>query len=93
LHPDEGRIQTPPMSRKGSGPLATQKKIGKANVRQIPTSPEFNNAVAYIDGKTLLIGRYSTVSAALKNPKAGAVRFGLDALGVTQRVLLGLRWR
>jgi hypothetical protein len=71
-----------PNASKGLGATGTAEKIGKANVRQIPTNPEFNNAVAYIDGKTLLIGRYSTVSAALKNPKPGPVRFGLDALAL-----------
>ena len=40
-------------------------KLNKYRVYSIPTDPAYKNAVAYIDGKTLLVGRYATVVAAL----------------------------
>src|SRR5690606_29817519 len=50
------------------------------SVYNLPTNPAYKNAVALVDGTTLLVGRYDTVSAALKNPKPGTVRFGLEAV-------------
>src|SRR5262249_49270556 len=59
-------------------------KIGKANVHTLQATLGFKNAVAFVDGKTLLIGRLSTVTAALNNPKPGSIRLGLEALNQPQ---------
>jgi hypothetical protein len=65
---------------KGLGALGKTEKIGHASVHVLPASADIVNSVAYIDGKTFLIGRSSTVIAALSNPKPGAIRFGLEAM-------------
>lgn len=69
---------------KGLGAVADGEKIGKASVHNLPTNPAYKNAVAFVDAKTLLVGRYDTVAAALRNPKPGAVRYGFDALNLSE---------
>lgn len=64
----------------GLGATGESEKIGKARVQAITSNPAYRNAVGFVDAKTLLLGRYDTVAAALKNPKAGGVRAGLEAL-------------
>src|SRR5262245_16752691 len=65
---------------KALGTTGKSEKIGHVNVHSLPPSGDINNAVAFVDGKTLLIGRLSTVTAALKDPKPGAIRYGMEAL-------------
>ena len=69
---------------KGLGTVGKTEKIGHASVHTLPALGEINNVVAYVDGKTFLIGRLSTVTAALGNPKPGAIRFGLEAMAQPQ---------
>ncbi|MGQ0637554.1 MAG: DUF1559 family PulG-like putative transporter [Planctomycetaceae bacterium] len=61
--------------------LGEPEKIGKATVFTIGANPAFKNAVAHVDGRTLLLGRYDSITAGLKNPVAGSARLGLEALG------------
>src|SRR5262249_41642661 len=62
---------------KALGTAGKSDKVGHVSVHTLPASGDITNAVAFVDGKTLLIGRLSTVSAALKDPKAGPVRLGI----------------
>ncbi|HTI49492.1 MAG TPA: hypothetical protein VL475_01020, partial [Planctomycetaceae bacterium] len=64
----------------GLGASGTAERVGKATVYNLPAHPVYKNAVAFIDPKTFLMGRYATVTAALTNPKPGPVRLGYDAL-------------
>ena len=59
-------------------------KIGKANVYKLAAAGSHQNSVAFIDGQVLLVGRQKILEEALKNPKAGAVRAGLDTLNLPQ---------
>lgn len=61
-------------------------KIGKSEIYLLPDHPIHQNAVAFLDMQTLLIGRLTTVSDALKNPKAGSIRLGLEAAKASQAV-------
>jgi hypothetical protein len=69
---------------KASGAQGEAEKVGKASVFDLPAHPEFKNAFAVIDGDVLLVGRRELVIEALKNPKPGPVRLGLDALEMGQ---------
>jgi hypothetical protein len=69
---------------KASGSQGEAEKVGKANVHDLPEHPEFKNAFAIIDGDVLLVGRRDLVIEALKNPKPGPVRLGLDSLEMGQ---------
>lgn len=55
-------------------------KIGKSTVHKLPAVPGYENAMAVIDGDTLLVGRKPLVEEALRNPKEGPVRNGLDSI-------------
>lgn len=66
--------------RETIGVTAEPEKVGRASMYQLPSPTGISNAVAFVDGQILLLGRHSTVMAALKNPEAGAARKGLDAL-------------
>lgn len=61
-------------------------KIGKSTVRKLPATPHGENAMAVIDGDTLLIGRKTLLEEALRNPKEGPVRHGLDAVDLGNTV-------
>lgn len=65
------------------GASTTSEKVGRAVVHDLPSHPIHKNAVALVDPKTLMIGRRDTVIAALKNPKAGPVRAGLEAMSLS----------
>jgi hypothetical protein len=65
---------------KSLGASGKGEKVGNVSVQSVTGKPEINNSVAYVNSKTLLIGRRDTIVSALKNPKAGTVRAGLDAL-------------
>jgi hypothetical protein len=66
---------------KSLGATGKGDKVGSVSVQSVSKVPEIANAVAFVNAKTLLIGRLNTITAALKNPKAGSVRAGIDALG------------
>lgn len=68
---------------KGLKAAGALEKIGKATVQPLPAHGAYKNAVAYVDPRTLLIGRYDTIVAALNNPKPAAIRFGFDAIDQT----------
>ena len=61
-------------------------KIGKSTVRKLPALPHADNAMAIIDGDTLLVGRRPLLEEALRNPKEGPVRHGLDAIDLGNAV-------
>jgi hypothetical protein len=61
-------------------------KIGKSTVRKLPAVPGHENAMAVIDGDTLIVGRKSLVEEALRNPKEGPVRNGLDTIDLGNTV-------
>lgn len=69
---------------KGLNANTQQEKIGKAQLYAMPDHAAFKNSVAVIDARTFLIGRHDTVVAGLKNPAAGAVRWGLETLQLAQ---------
>src|SRR5262249_6845465 len=62
------------------GAAEKSEKVGKASVHKISKSDVPDNAVAYIDSKTFMVGRYDTVVAGLKNPKSGMIHSGLKAM-------------
>ncbi|MFN9199436.1 MAG: hypothetical protein ACK5WR_15310 [Planctomycetaceae bacterium] len=54
--------------------------VGKQKMFLLPTGPE-KNAIAVPEPKVLLVGRASTVQAALSGPAKGAVSGGVEAMG------------
>jgi hypothetical protein len=62
------------------GASESSEKIGAVRVHKISHSQSPDSAVAYIDGKTLMLGRYASLAAGLKNSKPGKIQAGLKAM-------------
>ncbi len=56
-------------------------KIGGVELHVLPALGGEENAIAFVSEKVLMIGRRKTLEESLKDPKDGAVRFGLTAAG------------
>jgi hypothetical protein len=67
---------------KSAGADEKGEKIGKATLHTLPKKEAHENAIAFVDGDVLLLGRKDIVTEALKNPVEGPARSGVESITV-----------
>lgn len=67
---------------KGAGADEKGEKLGKATLHTLPKTGTLENAIAFVDGDVLLLGRKDIVTEALKNPVEGPARSGVESITV-----------